>query len=583
MGQEVMVTSPSWYRNPQGMARVVKEGGWAAAVVLLIVSILVASGAEARAQASSEPAPLVRLPFPQDDGSLTPYTFERGYSLLTLVYDTLLWRDAQGVPQPWLARSVETSPDGRRLTVRLADGVRWHDGVPLTAADVVFTFGFVARHPHPRFTPELRALERVQAVDPLTVVMFLHHSSPGFLDQPLADLPILPAHVWQRLAPGLSTPEGLPVGSGPYRLVAHVKGKSYRFQANAGYFRGPPAVAALEVPVITEAEATVRSIRQRRVDMLPVSLPEQAAARVESLGTRVVEGPSYLGTVLMFNLRRAPFDRAEVRQAMAKALDLDRVVASAGDAVPADRGYLHPESTWAPTDVLHRFDEGAARRELGGLALPAIQVLAPDNDPLKLVASRQVAFALQRVGVNAESRPMRRDEMSRALGEGGAAPAFQAAIVTAPPLASYDPDFLLRLFGSDPKDGSLNYSGYRSRLFDDLAGRIATTSDLALRRMLVEKALRLLAADVPVVPLFFATGMYVYRPAIYDGWVFVKGSGILDKRSFVEGRMDRPAVPEQTTTEGEGFPFGAAALALLSAALVLGVVMGLVALRGRKA
>lgn len=510
----------------------------AALVAVVVASFLVPIG-PAAGQPAQPPVPVVRFPFPQDDGSLTPYTFELGYQMVTLVYDTLFWRDPDGVPQPWLASSMETSPDGRRVTLRLAEGARWHDGTDVTSADVAFTFRFMAERPHPRFTPELAAVERVETPDPDTVVIALRHGAPGFVDQPLSDVPILPAHVWSPLPRSQLAPEGLPVGSGPYRLVEYRPGEAYRFEAVGDYFRGAPAVTTLEVPVITTVEETLESLERRRVDMIPVSLPEDAAVRVRGLGIRAVQGPAYLGTVLMFNLRQAPFDRLEVRQALAAALDLRSIANRVGEAVPADRGYLHPESPWASKDVLHSFDRTAAA-ELAGMGLPPIAVLAPNNDPVKQEAGRQVVLALRRGGVAAETRTVSRDELSRAVGEDGSPPDFQAAIWVAPPLASYDPNFLGRLFGSDRRDAALNYSGYQSLAFDGVVDRIATTPDPAARQAAVQEALRLLAAEVPVVPLVFSTGIFTFRPAAYDGWVFIKGSGILDKRSFVEPRRAAP-------------------------------------------
>lgn len=530
------------------------------------------------------PAPLVRIPFPQDDGSLTPYTFELGYPLVTLVYDTLLWRDREGVPRPWLADSVDSSDDGRRLTVRLVDGVRWHDGAPLTSADVAFTFRYVADHPHPRFTPSLAAVDRVEVLDGATVEIRLHHPSPGFADQPLADLPILPAHLWKTLAPGAAAPDGLPVGSGPYRLVEHRPGTSYRFEANPDYFRGRPTVAAVEVPVVRGVDDTLQALRARQVDMIPVGLPEAASAIVRAPGTRVEEGVSYLGTVLMFNLRRPPFDRPEVRRAVAGALDLRRVARAAGRAVPADRGYLHPRSRWAAEEVLHRFDPIAAGT-LAALDLPPIEIVVSANDPVRLEAARQVVLALQRSGVRASSRSVPREELARAVGEDGSPPSFQAAIWGAPPLASYDPDFLGRIFGSDPGHAPLNYSGYSSGAFDGLVERVSTTADPAARRAAVGDQLRLLARDLPVVPLFFATGRYAFRPAIHDGWVFVKGSGILDKRSFTEGAPAAPTTPSTapTRTSSGGGVLGFLAAGLLAVALLLcaWLVVGAVRARSR--
>lgn len=517
----------------------------------LLASAVLGTGAASSTAHALPPTPVVRLPFPQDDGSLTPYTFELGYPLVTLVYDTLMWRDASGVPQPWLAKSVATRPDAKQVTISLVDGVHWHDGVALTAADVVFTFRYVASHFHPRFTPELAPVEGVEAIDPLTVVVHLRQAWPGFSDQPLADLPILPSHLWQGLRPGEVAPPGLPVGSGPYRLVEHRPNQDYRFEANSDYFQGPPAVQSIQVPIIGDSGATLRAFQSGAVDALPESLDGKEAAALHQLGTRVVTGASFLGTVVMFDVRQPPFNRIEVRQAVSEALDLGVFAAAAGDAVPADHGYLHPRSAWASPEVLHRYDALDARRRLAALHLGPLTVLAPDNEPLKLGAAQQVALALGRVGVAASVVTVSPKQLSKAVGDDGSAPDFQAAIWSAPALASYDPTLLGRLFSSRA-GSSLDYPGYSSPAFDAAAARVATTTDAAARRSAVGDALRVLATDVPVVALFYPAGIYAFHPSAYDGWVFVNGTGILDKRSFV----GRPPAASAPSVASGGTPAG---------------------------
>ena len=520
--------------------------------LLLLLAALAASVAPAATAASGRlpdgraTGGVLRIPFPKDDGSLTPYTFEQGYALLTLLYDTLLWRDADGVPRPWLARSVETSPDQRRVTVRIDSAARWHDGVAVTAADVAFTFRLFAQRPHPRFTPQLRAVERVEAVDAATAVFVLRHPSPGFADQPLADLPVLPAHLWASLPPGRPAPPGLPVGSGPYRLAEHRPGERYRFEANGSYFRGAPAVRAIEVPFVDDVDEMVRLLRLGGVDMVPVSLPAASADAVVGLGVRVASGPSYSGTVLMFNVRRAPFDRVEVRQAVSRALDRRRIARAVPGAVPASRGYLHPASPWAegvPAGAAGTASPGESPGPPPG-AVPPVEVLVAENDPAKLTAARQVVAALDRAGIDATVAPRSRDDLSQAVGEDGSAPTFSAAIWTAPALASYDPDFLATVFGSDDRSAVLNYSGYRSAAFDELAERTATAGTASERTAAVADQLRVITEDAPVIPLFFVQGRFAFRSAGYDGWVFVKGTGILDKRSFVEPADETAAVPD---------------------------------------
>lgn len=578
--------SPARRRIRRGLS------GAAIVAVLLVATAGLAGGetgpengeaAPENAQDASEDT--VRLPFPKDDGSLTPYTFELGYPLMTLVYDTLLWRDAEGQPQPWLAESVDVSDDATRVTVRLHEDATWHDGQPVTADDVVFTFEFVADRFHPRFTPQLEAVQEITAADDATVVVDLAHPSPGFKDQPLADLPILPEHLWAGLGEG-QVPDGLPVGSGPYRLVAHQEGESYRFEAREGYFRGEPAVPAVEVPIIRTARETLRALERRDVDMVPITLPQDFQQRVESLGVTIVDGSAYSGTTLLFNTRRPPFDDPAARRAVSQALDLTRMRRAIGEAVAADRGMVHPDSAWAHDGELHDFAPEAASEAVAAMDLPALEVLAPDNDPVKVEAARQVSLAVQRAGAEAEVTEVSREELGARIGEDGSAADFQLAIWTSPPLASYDPNFLETVFGSDEAQAPLNHSGYASDEFDELAQRVAETTEPAQRRAAVSEQLELLARDAPVVPLFFADGAYAYRPAIHDAWTYVKGRGILDKRSFLTQSDDEAEQAEDTGGEAnpddEGFtgfaddglpvsPFALIAGGLVVLALVLAV------------
>jgi peptide/nickel transport system substrate-binding protein len=509
-------------------------------ILALALTALLAIASPAAAQNAST----LRIAFPSEDGSLTPYTFSSGYSLMTLVYDTLTWRDARGVARPWLARSVRRRANDREIVVTLRRGVRWHDGRPLSAADVVFTYDYVRTHDHSRFTPQLRELADVRATGPLTVVFTLRNPALGFEDQPLADVPILPRHLWQGLPRGRLAPAGLPVGSGPYRLVRHVVGHSYRFQANRAYFRGRPAVSRIDVEIAPGVDSSLVGLRARRFDMepLPVApgVPTSLLRRPLRLSftARFSQAGSYSGTVLQFNLTRPPFDRPAARRAVALALDLGEIAGATtgpGSRPRADRGMLHPQSPWAGSAVVHRFDAAAARVAFSEQGVGAFAIAASSSDPVRLEAARRVVHALQRVGADARLAPLTPGQLNRAVGaDGSSPPTFAAAVVGSPALASYDPAFLRAVFG-DPAGAPLNDGGYRSARFDRLADAVEQAATVAARRRAVQRELRVLADDLPVVPLFFGGSTFAYRPAAYDAWVDVRGSGILDKRSFLTG------------------------------------------------
>jgi peptide/nickel transport system substrate-binding protein len=545
------------------------------------IAVLLAAASVAPTPAAGQgSADLVRVPFPQDDGSLTPYTFQVGYPLVNLVYDTVMWRDADGVPRPWLAESV--SRDGNRITIRLREGIRWHDGEPLTAEDVEFTFDYVAAHPHARYSPQLTDVRSVEAVDERTVVVELSRRSLGFLDQPLSDLPILPEHIWSQIPAGRVAPAGLPVGSGPYELTGHVPGRGYTFTANRDYFRGEPLVERIEVPIIRRPDESFRALQQGRVDMLPVTLDAATADQLEGLGVRVATGDSYLGTVLMLNTTRPPFDRGEARRAVAGAIDLERItdaLSGLGDqaAAPAENGYLHPDSPWAPDQDLHEFAGDEARVRVAEAGLSPFSLLVPDNDPIREEIGNQIEAALRRAGAPVRVVELPSRKLACRVGEDRCSPDYQAAIWSSPALASYDPSFVEAVFG-DPFHNALNYSGYNSNRFEALAARVDSAPSDESRRRAVSAVLSRLAADAPVVPLVFPQGAFAYSPGTYDGWIYVKGSGILDKRSFLPDPARHPEQedpignPIDPDSAGGGTP-----LLLLSAGLGLLLLLGAVA------
>jgi peptide/nickel transport system substrate-binding protein len=507
------------------------------------LAVLAALGLSSAAGAQSPSA--LRIGTAVADGSLTPYTFSSDYAFMSLVYDTLTWRDSRGVAQPWLASSISRDVTGQRVTVRLRSGIHWQDGQDLTANDVVFTYQYMASHPHPRFTAELQDIESATAVRPLVVVFRLRNRALGLEDQPFADVPIIPRHLWAGLAPGRIAPPGLPIGSGPYRLTAYKRGHSYRFDANRGYFRGAPSVARIDVPIIRRQESLLAFMRRSKADAVPVAIPPGTTpSRLP--GTQFDDELSYNGTMLMFNVRRQPFARRAARRAVAQALNLKAIAGNTfgnpGGTVPADHGMLHPRSRWARAGMLTHFDPSAAQLAFAEQGVGAFRVAAPRNDPTRLEAAKRVVVALRSAGADARLLTLSPRALDRALGRRTTRPTFDAAVLGIPALASYDPSYLRALFG-DPHTASLNDGGYRSTRFAVLAARAADARTERERRAATNKELRFLAQDLPAVPLFFGGGAFAYRPGAYNSWVSVRGTGILDKRSFLQG----PAKPQTSS------------------------------------
>lgn len=128
----------------------------------------------------------------------------------------MFWSQVRVDPEPWLAESAEPSPDGRVWTVKLREGVRWHDGVPFTADDVKFSFeyyrdqaGASGRYAHHVF--DVPDFDRAEVVDPLTVSLFFNVATPQFKIMPGGDLPMMAKHIWEGVAEPATATDKLPV------------------------------------------------------------------------------------------------------------------------------------------------------------------------------------------------------------------------------------------------------------------------------------------------------------------------------------------------------------------------------------
>ncbi|MCL6528210.1 MAG: hypothetical protein K6T57_15230 [Thermaceae bacterium] len=163
------------------------------------------------------------LGIPQDEGELTPYTYVTGYpgwNMMSLVFDTLMLNDLSDVPKPWLAESVSSANGGRQWTIKLREGAKWHDGKPLTSADVKFSYEYYKKYPLVgRFATAVRPINEIRTPDERTVILTLPRPEANFQLAPLADAPILPKHIWE----GVTDPRAFKnaIGSGPYKLVEH--------------------------------------------------------------------------------------------------------------------------------------------------------------------------------------------------------------------------------------------------------------------------------------------------------------------------------------------------------------------------
>ncbi len=446
------------------------------------------------------------------EGTLTPYTYVTGFpgwNLLMLQYDGLMQIDADGMPQTWLADSIDVNEEGAVYTVELVDGVTWHDGEALTADDVVFTYEYFPANPAAsRFARDLNSVESVEATAELTVEITLGAPNPSFPLQALADVPIIPEHIWSEV----TTPEEHQfeepnVGTGPYQLTASTPDQSYTFTANPDYFRGAPAVDELVLVQFADDAGALAAMNSGEVDVIFGQIaPEQVELLQAREGIEVVQGPEFTNQLLDYDTQKAPFDDVDVRQAMSLAMDRQDLVDTVflGAATVGNAGWTHPMSPVYDDAVTTETDVDAANqlledagytdsdgdgvREFDGEPM-SFELLTPSGDSLRLRSAELVAEMLSEIGMEVTVA-----SVEQATWEEAVWPGFDVAQGRDYEMAMWgwsaptqaDPGRTGSLLHSDTQFGSLNLTGFANDEADELADELRTEGDPDARQQILD-------------------------------------------------------------------------------------------------
>jgi peptide/nickel transport system substrate-binding protein len=445
------------------------------------------------------------------------------------------------------------SEDGLTVTFVLRDNVKFHDGRQLSSADVKYTLdtllasnsGKAASFFEGSGANKQSYISSVEAPDARTVLIHLRKQ-------------------WLQLYPNL-TPIGIipqgsaaqqatnPIGSGPFRFKSFDKTQQVLdLEANPNYWEGAPGIQALRVRVITDANALMAELKSNRVDLVPLpsnltpdaiqSLGQDANLKVEQFpGSNIV----YLG----FNVQSAPLDKAVVRQAIAYAIDRERLIRELqlGQAKLAHS--ILPEESWAYTaGQTYSYDPERAKKMLDEAGFRD-----PDGDGPKMrfpnplvfkissgsIATRQYSTVIQNslkdIGVPVEIETLETNSLLEQLRRG------QFQMTTSRWIGgNQDPVFLRDLFASTEiptqERAGRNRSRYGNPDVDKILQEAANTADQQRAATLYKQAQEIISRELPMLPLWYPANIVIARKNVsnikVDGsgdWGFVKNLKIENK------------------------------------------------------
>ena len=412
------------------------------------------------------------------------------------------------------------SPDRARYQLRMRDDARWHDGKEVTAADVEFT---ISRVLDPAFgsprRPELLACGHALTVSsdgPRTVrIEFTPTGGAGI--RALAWLPVLPAHLDAGHADRAVPPPGgrTPVGSGEFRFESYDQADgTVTLRANKAHW-APPRLDTVRWHRFDDSAAAVDSVLRGESDIATSVRPSLAASIEGSPGVRVHTRSNGSCTYLGLNTLSGPLRDRNVRAALARAINRQHLVDAVlgGHGIPA-RTLIHPRSGWhCPDAASYRYDRRASgdaldragwrltdsgtRTDRDGSVL-SLSLLTVRGDDVKQEAAGLIARQLAQIGIEVRQESA---AMADLLNDHVYPQRYEMVLLALNPGPS--PSFLRAFYHSGGGETAANRFGYASQAVDALIDALPPLDDEKSAREPVREIQRLVALDVPHVPLFF--------------------------------------------------------------------------------
>lgn len=325
------------------------------------------------------------------------------FQVLENVFDTLVEPAADLTMAPALAQSWETSPDQLTWTFRLRPGVTFHDGSPLTADDVVYSYRRIIDE-QLSTVDKFSAVTSVQAADPLTVVITLAQPTPNLLTN-------LGGFKGMAIVQRANVEDGSiathPIGTGPFSFVDRRSGDSITLAANPDYWDGPPQVPGVTFRFISEASTALAALQAGEIDWTDAIPPQRVAQLDGDDSLELAVTPSNDYWYLALNEARPPWNDVRVRQAIAYAVDRPSVVQATSYGTAEENQLAIPRGNpWFTEYDRYSYDIDRAQELLdeAGATPRSMDMLVTSEYPQTVTAAQVLADNLAPLGITVDIR-----------------------------------------------------------------------------------------------------------------------------------------------------------------------------------
>ncbi len=460
------------------------------------------------------------------------------------IYDSLLRYDNDLNPQPGLAKSWEISDDGLVYTFHLHEGVKWHDGEPFSADDVVFTADKFLRETHPRFRVSLNYVDTITAPDPNTVVFQLKEPFGPFLGVfEAGTMPVVPKHIYEGTDYKTNPMNNTPIGTGPFKFKEWEKGSYIHLVKNENfYIEGQPYVDEIYWQIIPDAASRAVAFETGKIDVLPGGTVEnfdvQRLTEMESVCS-TGKGWEFFAphSFLWLNTRQGPTADKRFRKAVMYAMDREfvRDVIWNGFGKVAT-GPVSSATRFYSDDVVQYDHNPDKAKEL-------LTKMGYDGTPVRLLPlpygetwqrwGEAVKQNLEDVGINVEIVATDVAGWNQKLADWDYDMAFTYLYQFGDPALGVARTYI----SSNIAKGSPwnNVSGYTNPEVDELFAAAAVEADQSKRADLYDRVQKILVDDVPVAWVLELQFPTIYHCDVKD--LVRTGIGVND--GFKDAYLDR--------------------------------------------
>jgi peptide/nickel transport system substrate-binding protein len=429
--------------------------------------------------------------------------------LMNLIFSSLVRFDSAQRPVPDLAKSWEVSKDGLVWTFFLRDDVKFHDGHPLTAQDVEFTYRAIMNPENMSPVAErYKLIDRIETEGDHIFRVALRHPFAPLIHRLSRE--IAPKHLLES-ADLRNTPFNRhPVGSGPFKLADWTEDDTVILDANGEYFeKDRPILDRLIFKTYPDRGAALEAISRGKMDIALNLAASDLLFVSRRRPFRVYSAPGASYYAITFNLRDPIFSDIRVRMALDYAIDKESIIKNQLKGYSRTCTGPFAVNSWAynpniqpiPYDIGHAI---ALLDQVGWRDTDGDGVLDRDGEPFEIsLAVPNISDSLERIAVAIRAQLMKIGITMKLVYVDDSKlyeTLFQAMLTKS--AAGADPDYAYRAWHSE--GGDANLTSYENRLVDDLLEQGRRTTDLEKRKAIYYKIHEIVHDDYPAI--FLASG-----------------------------------------------------------------------------